>query len=282
MDRPVSGTPPPAMIAGGAHQPIAHDSAAQACHRRGPSMSTTFRHPPSLLHLFAGTATKAHARVAKLDLAAVRAAPGVVAVLTAADIPGKNDVSPVGAGDDPVFCEGEVVFHGQVLFAVAGRELRRRPRRRQARRRRSMRSCPPLLTHRGGAGGRQLPDARSMSCAGAMPPRRIAAAPERLERPAPYRRPGSFLSRGPGLARLADGGWRRPGPLLDPASLGGAASASPICSAGRATPSPSRSGAWAAASAARRPRPRNGRRSQRWPRSRPDGPPSSASSATTT
>ena len=29
-----------------------------------------------------------------LDLAPVRAAPGVVAVLTAADIPGKNDVAP--------------------------------------------------------------------------------------------------------------------------------------------------------------------------------------------
>ena len=35
----------------------------------------------------------------KLDLAAVRAAPGVVAVLTPADIPGKNDISPFGIHD---------------------------------------------------------------------------------------------------------------------------------------------------------------------------------------
>src|SRR6478672_1472241 len=119
MDRPASGKPPPAMITGGAHQPIAHDSAAK--HVTGEALYVDdIPAPANLLHLFAGTATKAHARVTKLDLAAVRAAPGVVAVLTAADIPCKNDVSPVGAGDDPVFCEGEVVFHGQVLFAVAG------------------------------------------------------------------------------------------------------------------------------------------------------------------
>ena len=30
-----------------------------------------------------------------------------------------NDVSPIGAGDDPVFVAEEVLFHGQVLFAVA-------------------------------------------------------------------------------------------------------------------------------------------------------------------
>jgi xanthine dehydrogenase large subunit len=118
MDKPVSGKLPPAMIAGGAHQPIAHDSAAK--HVTGEARYVDdIPAPANLLHLFAGTATKAHARLAKLDLTAVRAAPGVVAVLTAADIPGKNDVSPVGAGDDPLFCEGEVVFHGQVLFAVA-------------------------------------------------------------------------------------------------------------------------------------------------------------------
>ena len=51
----------------------------------------------------------------------MRAAPGVVAVLTAADIPGKNDIGPVFA-DDPLFADGEVMFHGQALFAVvAGR-----------------------------------------------------------------------------------------------------------------------------------------------------------------
>jgi xanthine dehydrogenase large subunit len=71
------------------------------------------------LHLAAGPAQRAHARLRKLDLAKVSAAPGVALVLTAADIPGVNDVSPIGAGDDPVFVAEEVLFHGQVLFAVA-------------------------------------------------------------------------------------------------------------------------------------------------------------------
>ena len=59
--------------------------------------------PPGLLHLFAGKADRAHALIRRLDLARVREAPGVVAVLTAADVPGVNDISPVGANDDPLF-----------------------------------------------------------------------------------------------------------------------------------------------------------------------------------
>ena len=93
---------PSARLAGGAHQAIAHDSAAK--HVTGEALYIDdIPAPPNLLHLFAGTATKAHARLTRLDLAAVRAAPGVVAVLTAEDIPGTTDVSPVGAGDDPIF-----------------------------------------------------------------------------------------------------------------------------------------------------------------------------------
>ena len=45
-------------------------------------------------------------------------APGVVGVLTDADIPGHNDVSPVGKNDDPVFAVGKTEFHGQPMFAV--------------------------------------------------------------------------------------------------------------------------------------------------------------------
>src|SRR5262249_6806715 len=70
-----------------------------------------------LLHAAVGMSARAHARVTGLDLAAVRAAPGVVAVLTARDIPGKNDVGPV-VHDDPIFADGEVMYAGQSLFAV--------------------------------------------------------------------------------------------------------------------------------------------------------------------
>src|SRR5215471_17179192 len=105
-------------VDGGAHQAKVHDSARK--HVTGEARYVDdLPAPAGLLHLFAGTAARAHARIVKLDLSAVRAAAGVVAVLTAEDIPGKNDVSPIDAGDDPLFCAGEVVFFGQVLFAVA-------------------------------------------------------------------------------------------------------------------------------------------------------------------
>ncbi|MEM7613322.1 MAG: xanthine dehydrogenase molybdopterin binding subunit, partial [Pseudomonadota bacterium] len=52
------------------------------------------------------------------DLAPVLAAPGVVAVATAADIPGENNYGAV-ADDDPIFAEDVVQHVGQPLFAVA-------------------------------------------------------------------------------------------------------------------------------------------------------------------
>lgn len=74
--------------------------------------------PADMLHLAFGQSAEAHARIVAMDLAAVRAAPGVVAVFTAADIPGANDVSPV-AGDDRLLAETDVIHVGQPLFLVA-------------------------------------------------------------------------------------------------------------------------------------------------------------------
>src|SRR5262249_17221343 len=51
--------------------------------------------PRGCLHTAVGKSTVAHGRILSLDLDPVRAAPGVVAVLQAADIPGINDVGPV-------------------------------------------------------------------------------------------------------------------------------------------------------------------------------------------
>jgi xanthine dehydrogenase large subunit len=75
------------------------------------------REPAGTLHVAVGGAPAARGRIVRLDLDAARAAPGVVAVLTAADIPGKNDVSPI-VGDDPVLADDAVLFHGQPVFAV--------------------------------------------------------------------------------------------------------------------------------------------------------------------
>ena len=46
-------------------------------------------------------------------------APGVALVLTAADIPGANDISPTHRHDEPVFATDIVRYAGQPLFAVA-------------------------------------------------------------------------------------------------------------------------------------------------------------------
>ncbi|MFC0204059.1 xanthine dehydrogenase molybdopterin binding subunit [Novosphingobium soli] len=79
--------------------------------------------PADMLHLAFGQSTEARARIMAMDLGDVRAAPGVVAVFTAADIPGANDVSPV-AGDDRLLADGEVLCHGQALFLVAATSQR--------------------------------------------------------------------------------------------------------------------------------------------------------------
>ncbi|CDY74011.1 Xanthine dehydrogenase, molybdenum binding subunit [Caballeronia glathei] len=69
------------------------------------------------LHAALGLSRHAHARIVALDLDAVRAAPGVVAVLTAADIPGENNCGPV-LHDDPILADGIVQYLGQPVFAV--------------------------------------------------------------------------------------------------------------------------------------------------------------------
>ncbi|MEW6510099.1 MAG: xanthine dehydrogenase molybdopterin binding subunit [Bacteroidota bacterium] len=61
---------------------------------------------------------EAHARIQSVDLAAARAVPGVHAVLSAADIPGANQMGPV-VHDEPCLADGEVMFVGQAVFLIA-------------------------------------------------------------------------------------------------------------------------------------------------------------------
>ena len=99
------------------HASVPHDSARG--HVTGAaSYVDDLPEPPGLLHLAFGLADVAHGRLISLDLVAVRAVSGVVLVLTAADIPGENNVGPV-AHDEPLLASGEILFHGQPLFIVA-------------------------------------------------------------------------------------------------------------------------------------------------------------------
>ncbi len=96
---------------------IAHDSATK--HVSGMAYYTDdLPEAPGLLHIYLAQSTEAHANIIGMNLDAVRAYPGVVTVLTAADIPGLNDFGAVIYGD-PILAETEVEFLGQALFAVA-------------------------------------------------------------------------------------------------------------------------------------------------------------------
>jgi xanthine dehydrogenase large subunit len=97
--------------------PVPHDSAA--LHVAGRAHYTDdLPEPSGTLYAAIGTSAHAHGRIDRIDLDAVRACEGVVAVITAADIPGMNDVGPIVA-DDPIFAERVVQFAGQPIFAVA-------------------------------------------------------------------------------------------------------------------------------------------------------------------
>ncbi|MYL97286.1 xanthine dehydrogenase molybdopterin binding subunit [Novosphingobium sp. FGD1] len=99
-----------------------HDSAR--LHVTGEARYADDVHEPAgMLHLAFGQSSEARARIVSMDLAEVRKSPGVIAVFTAADIPGANDVAPV-AGDDQLLADGEVACHGQALFLVAATSQR--------------------------------------------------------------------------------------------------------------------------------------------------------------
>ncbi|WP_322042700.1 xanthine dehydrogenase molybdopterin binding subunit [Paraburkholderia sp. J67] len=96
------------------------------------------------LHAALGMSQKAHARIVSMDLAKVRATPGVVAVLTAEDIPGVNDCGPI-IHDDPVLADGIVQFVGQPMFIVVATShdtARRAARRAEV----QYEELPPILT----------------------------------------------------------------------------------------------------------------------------------------
>ncbi|HEV7276729.1 MAG TPA: xanthine dehydrogenase molybdopterin binding subunit [Devosiaceae bacterium] len=112
------------------HEALPHDSAIKHVAGRAEYIDDMVE-PAGTLHAYLALSERAHAEIVSMDLEPVRAAPGVVGVLTADDIPGENDVSPPHKHDDPVFAIGKVHFFGQPMFAVIGetREAARRAAR---------------------------------------------------------------------------------------------------------------------------------------------------------
>ncbi len=102
------------------------------------------------LHCALGLSPAASGRVTALSLDAIRAMPGVVAVLTAEDIPGTNDCGSI-VHDDPILLSladgGEIRYLGQPVFAVVA-QTRDAARRAAARAKEAitLEAEPPVLT----------------------------------------------------------------------------------------------------------------------------------------
>ncbi len=108
------------------------------------------------LHCALGLSPIASGRLTGMRLDVIRAMPGVVAVLSAADIPGTNDCGSI-VHDDPILCAiephddgaswGEIRYLGQPVFAVIA-ETRGAARRAAARAKEvlTIDASPPVLT----------------------------------------------------------------------------------------------------------------------------------------
>jgi len=86
--------------------------------------------PAGALHLAFATSPLAAGRLVAIDTAKAAAYPGVVAVLTAADLPGDCDVSP-SAHDEPLLASGRVHYIGQptaLIIATSHRAAQRAAR----------------------------------------------------------------------------------------------------------------------------------------------------------
>ena len=73
--------------------------------------------PPGCLHAAPVGSPLAHARFTRVDASAALAIPGVVAVLTAADVPGINEIGGI-AHDEPLLADGETLCVAQVVALV--------------------------------------------------------------------------------------------------------------------------------------------------------------------
>ncbi|MFI1221116.1 MULTISPECIES: xanthine dehydrogenase molybdopterin binding subunit [unclassified Streptomyces] len=97
-----------------------HESAAQ--HVTGAALYTDdlVHRTKDVLHAYPVQVMKAHGRISRLHTGPALAVPGVVRVLTAADVPGVNDAGM--KHDEPLFPD-TVMFHGHAVAWVLGESL---------------------------------------------------------------------------------------------------------------------------------------------------------------
>jgi xanthine dehydrogenase molybdopterin-binding subunit B len=97
------------------YQPALHESGLR--HTTGQARYVDDLPAPLVAHVL--TSPLPRGRIVRLDVTAARAVPGVRAVLTARDIPGKNDIAPI-FHDEPLLAESEVFAVGQAIVLVVG------------------------------------------------------------------------------------------------------------------------------------------------------------------
>ncbi|MFD7459254.1 MULTISPECIES: xanthine dehydrogenase molybdopterin binding subunit [unclassified Streptomyces] len=100
--------------------PMPHESAA--LHVTGTALYTDdlVHRTKDVLHAYPVQVMKAHGRITALRTGPALAVPGVVRVLTGADVPGVNDAGM--KHDEPLFPD-EVMFHGHAVAWVLGETL---------------------------------------------------------------------------------------------------------------------------------------------------------------
>ena len=99
---------------------VAHEASAE--HVSGAALYTddlVNRHP-NVVHCWPKQSVHAHAKITELNTEPAMAVPGVLRVLTAADVPGVNDAGV--KHDEPLFPD-EVCFYGHAVCWVVGETL---------------------------------------------------------------------------------------------------------------------------------------------------------------
>ena len=104
-------------IIGGAHAKVKHDSAVKHVTGRALYIDDMPSFPGTSEAIFV-VSPHAHARIINIDTSKAAAMNGVTAVLTAADIPGHNDVAPV-FDNEPVLAQDVVEYVGQPVAVIA-------------------------------------------------------------------------------------------------------------------------------------------------------------------
>ena len=93
-------------------------------HTRGTSQFIDdLPEPRGTLHAAVVVSPVAHGRMVSIDPTAAAGMKGVVRILTAADIPGDNQVGGI-IQDEPLFADGEVHFIGQPIAVVIADTVR--------------------------------------------------------------------------------------------------------------------------------------------------------------